>query len=617
LRIAFLCPATQRSSTAESKCRYGRGLKPAEAGCLFPRIRLQGASVALRPCRKSWRRAMSDNELEKSSHEHPKIVLRPGKLIEAVDQAEEALLEHCEQFGIFQRAGELVRIFSLPEPHEDGRLRRPKGTVQLELLGNTALTEVFNRVARWRRQESNRIVRVDCPPRIAAFYNTRTGSWRLPVLAGIISAPILREDGSVLEEPGYDTVTGLYLGSDEDSPEIPKRPTRADAEAALRILREPFAEFPFVSDGDRAAHIACILTAIQRRLLQACPIFGYSAPTQRSGKSLLAESVAIIATGKPAAATAISGEREEIRKMITSVLREGHSIINLDNMEHVLASPDLAMAITQSEYQDRALGTNRTLRLPTTVLWTATGNNLTFRGDLSSRALLSRIDPQMEAPEHRTFRIPDLRDYLKRNRKKLLAAALTVLRAYHVDGRPRQPVKPWGGFEDWSALIREPLVWLGMADPCQTRSVVVADDPEREESLAALRVLHEKFHHEEFTVKRILRRCNSSGTLRRAIETVAGGSQKEIDSRRLGWWLRRNKDRILGGLRLEAIGKSSGVVRWRMVEVLGGHRGHGGHSRPSGASAKRFPGPGNTPARDGTIKRFPRLPTKQQSNAKH
>ena len=442
-----------------------------------------------------------------SSDERPKISLKAGRLPKAIDQAEVALLQHCEKLGLFQRSGELVRIISLPERHEDGHLRRPKGSAQLELLSHTALTEVFNQIIRWRRENSDGAVHVDCPPKIAVFYMSRVGSWRLPVLTGIISASILRNDGSIIGKPGYDGATGLYLVWGEDLPKIADRPTRTDALAALQTLEAPFAEFPFVADRDRAVHVSCILTALQRPLLKACPIFGYSAPAQRSGKSLLAESVAIIATGKPAAATAISGDREETRKMITSALREAHSIINLDNVEQPLASPDLAKAITQSEYADRALGTNRMLHLPTTVLWTATGNNLVFRGDLSSRALLCRIDAKVESPEARSFQIPQLQTFIERNRSNLVAAALTILKAYYTAGRPRQQVKPWGGFEDWSASIREPLIWLGMADPCETRSAVLAEDPEREDSLAALRALHAEFEGSEFTAKRVRRHC--------------------------------------------------------------------------------------------------------------
>jgi len=319
----------------------------------------------------------------------------------------------------------------------------------------------------------------------------------------------------------------------------------------------------------------------------------------------LAESVAIIATGKPAPATAVSGDREEIRKMILSVFREGHPIVNLDNVEHPLASPALAQAITQSEYEDRLLGTSRMLHFPTSVLWTVTGNNLLFRGDLSSRALLCRIDPRMESPESRTFQIPRLVDHLKRHRKELVVAALTILRAYRVASRPRQQLKPWGGFDDWSASIRGPLVWLGLADPCHTRVGVLADDPEREGWSTALHALHKKFGDDEFTTKNILHECNNSGNLRRAMEAVAAGRHKEINSQSLGWFLRHTKDRVLSGLRLEHVGQASGVARWMVLEVSGGHSGQGGQYPASGV--KRFPRLGSTPAQDGAVKRFPRV----------
>ena len=275
--------------------------------------------------------------------------------------------------------------------------------------------------------------------------------------------------------------------------------------------------------------------------------------------------------------------------MITSVLREGHSIINLDNVEHPLTSPELAKAITQPEYQDRALGTNRMLRLPTNILWTVTGNNLSFRGDLSSRALLCRIDAKVEAPESRTFQIPHLQRYLEHNREELIVAALTILRAYHIGGCPRQPIKPWGGFEDWSASIREPLIWLEMADPCDSRSALIAEDPEREETLAALRTLREEFGESEFTAKRIMRRLKTSKLLRVAIEAVALGRNREIDPRSLGWWLRKNHDRITGGLRLEAVGKASGSARWRIVKIDSGDEGQSGHSPARNVGIMRFP----------------------------
>jgi hypothetical protein len=95
--------------------------------------------------------------------------------------------------------------------------------------------------------------------------------------------------------------------------------------------------------------------------------------------------------------------------MITSVLCEGHSIINLDNVEHPLASPDLAKAITQSEYQDRALGTNRMLRLTTNVLLTATGNNLIFVEICRVGPYSAGLMPEWNRPNRGPLRFHSLR----------------------------------------------------------------------------------------------------------------------------------------------------------------------------------------------------------------
>jgi hypothetical protein len=46
----------------------------------------------------------------------------------------------------------------------------------------------------------------------------------------------MRPDGSLLLTPGYDEQTRLLLIAPPPMPTIPDRPTRADAEAALKVL---------------------------------------------------------------------------------------------------------------------------------------------------------------------------------------------------------------------------------------------------------------------------------------------------------------------------------------------------------------------------------------------
>jgi putative DNA primase/helicase len=118
--------------------------------------------------------------------------------------------------------------------------------------------------------------------------------------------------------------------------------------------------------------------------------------------------------------------------------------------------------------------------LRTTVMWTATMKNFSAKGDMVRRALACRLDAKTERPEERVFTIKDLPQYLRDNREKLVTAALTILRAYHVAGSPRQNVTPWGSFDQWSRKIREPIVWLGLPDPWTTREFIVEADSDRD-----------------------------------------------------------------------------------------------------------------------------------------
>jgi hypothetical protein len=133
------------------------------------------------------------------------------------------------------------------------------------------------------------------------------------------------------------------------------------------------------------------------------------------------------------------------------------------------------------------LGESETRVVPTNVLFPPNGNNIRFKGDMVTRVIICRMDAGMENPGARKFD-RDLRVFVPANRPQLVAAALTVLRAFVAAGRPGvSELEPFARFEDWSNLIRGALVWLDEPDPLSTRDAVVAIDPERENLAALLR----------------------------------------------------------------------------------------------------------------------------------
>jgi hypothetical protein len=512
----------------------------------------------------------------------PTITVVAGEAPRAVDEAEEILIANAERLRVFQRSTEVVRAITLTEKRLSHGLRRDPGAVLLAPVNQNALTETLDRLITRQKfhrvKEKTEIVRIDCPGRIAMAYLSRMGLWRLPVLTGVISAPIMRPDGTVICRRGYDEETGLYLT--EDWPDLNGKPTLKDAREALTVLRRPFAEFPFVAAESESVHLAAMLTALQRRLLESAPLIGYDAPGQRNGKSLLAESVAILATGMPAPAMALSTNREEIRKAVHAALREGHTIVNLDNIDGPLGSPYLSMAITQPEYSDRLLGETKTLRLPTNLTWTATGNNLAFRGDLAVRAIVCRIDAKVERPEERKFEIPELKHYLIEHRRELVVAALTILRAYMVAGRPEQNLTPWGGFNEWSATIRAPLLWLSLKDPCLTRRNVIEDDPERTQSVALLFAWHAAVGDKPVQIARVIEAAGDRTDLHDALIAVAAKNNDtaKIDALRVSHWCRKNRDRVLRGLMLTKGEDHSDRATWRVSRMAD-------HPQPPGREA--------------------------------
>ncbi|MCU1546227.1 MAG: hypothetical protein JWP30_1327, partial [Homoserinimonas sp.] len=213
----------------------------------------------------------------------PTIRYVGGGLPEEVDAAEQALI--AADLGLYQRGALIVRAGSIAVSVGDERTARSHRIVEVDACG---LVEELTRAALWTKYDkrSETWVRINAPMAIANTYLARAGRWKLPVLAGIIDAPTLRADGSILSLPGYDTATGLLLVPRGAAlPVIPEHPTKADAKAALGVLKGLIEHFKFVGGVDESVALSSILTATIRPSLGTAPLHGFTAPTAGSGKS--------------------------------------------------------------------------------------------------------------------------------------------------------------------------------------------------------------------------------------------------------------------------------------------------------------------------------------------
>ncbi len=531
--------------------------------------------------------------------DRPAIEIVGGELPKTVDAAEAALLRDTGE-TIYQRAGRLVRVLREGSGSVTRAFSREAGSLVIGSVDVPFLTERLTQAASWLKKTSKgkhgRLTRVDCPERIARTLAAR-GRWAVPELNGTIESPTLRPDGSVLCVPGYDDQTGLLFDPGSVKfPAIDPSPSRSDGLNSLALFQDLLSGFPFADESEREAGVppigsdfgvavAAILTALVRRSLRTAPMHAFRAPKMASGKSLMADVVAMIATGRACAVTTFSDDPNEERKKWLSILLEGDSVVNIDNVERPLGGSVLCSILSQQFFKDRMLGENRTASVSTSMTILATGNNLQFEGDLSTRAIPCDLDPRVERPEERVF-TRDLYQYVPANRGALVAGGLTILRAYIAAGRPPQGAPRFGRFEDWDTLVRSALLWLGVGDPCAGRSRIEAQDPTRQGLVQVLTAWKEALPGRASTVAEARRRAEGGslpadfsgvGTgdpkllsgvadrLKEALVAVAADRSGEINSRILGKFLSKYENRIEGGLHFERGETRDGVMTWRVV----------------------------------------------------
>jgi len=253
-------------------------------------------------------------------------------------------------------------------------------------------------------------------------------------------------------------------------------------------------------------------------------------------------------------------------------------VVSFDNISKPLQDDTLCKVLTQPVADDRLLGIMANVKLPTCKTWLGTGVNLVVRGrDMVRRVLKCRIDPGMERPEERTFDYV-LRDYVMERRTKLVAAALTIMRAYIAAGRPPQNIAPYGGFEEWSTMVRAPLVWLGCDDPCGSRDDVEDADPDTEKLAGLLDGLEldDRFKAEPFTVAEVIKKTSKNaadvaaygGDLSALHEVVAALCwEGKINARAVGNAFSKYRGRIIGGRRLIRAGTRNKVAVWKVETV--------------------------------------------------
>jgi putative DNA primase/helicase len=370
----------------------------------------------------------------------------------------------------------------------------------------------------------------------------------------------LRLDGSLLDAAGYDCKTRLYHQVDPGLrlPVIKEMPTRDDALAVLARIKDLVSGFCFKGDTDLAVGLSGILTAVLRGAMSVAPLHLIRAPTAGTGKSFLVDLASTIATGRRCPVISAGRTEEELEKRLGSLLLAGVPIISIDNATNDLGGEALCQATERHLSQVRILGKSEMPEIESRATIFATGNNISVRGDMIRRVLIATLDANEERPELRKFSFNPVQR-AKSNRGALIADVITIARAYRAAGMP-EVCGPIGSYDEWSAMVRAPLIWLGEADPVKSMETARDEDQTLSAERQLIDHLTEHLEHlRPYTAKQITdiaceRYCDTyrHPEFHELLMTRVGKG-RELTSLIVGLrWLKAVAGKVFGACRLDA-----------------------------------------------------------------
>ena len=281
----------------------------------------------------------------------------------------------------------------------------------------------------------------------------------IPFVRAINTAPLVSMSGNVIDGVGLDRGTGLVHRIDPllraCVPAEP--PTEQAVRDAVSFLFDEWLVDVALDGVGKAVAIMLAMTLIERALLPERPAFFVTAGQRGGGKTTLANMTTLAGLGRPAAAAAWSDNAEERKKALFAYLRQGVACLAWDNIARgaAISCPHIEAPLTAAETSDRVLGVSRVETVPSTTVQIFTGNSITPRGDMASRALMLTLNVNRPDPENRIFAHADPLAWTQANRPKIVRALYKLLIAGAIARPQNQEAKT--RFKTWWRLVGWPM----------------------------------------------------------------------------------------------------------------------------------------------------------------
>jgi hypothetical protein len=411
------------------------------------------------------------------------------------------------------------------------------------------------------------------PPR--TILNALSGSDDIsfPELRSVSRVALFNRDGQLRTQRGYDDGLKVYLDPIYEPLPVPETPTQEQVDIAVSWLFEAIRDFPFsdLFDGSeqaaiksddkdddgfllpnlergrssRANAIAMLLQPFARNLIDGpTPSYHIDKASPGTGAGYLADVAYIVAEGRPATIQTMSNANEEFRKAITATLREGSSIIFIDNINRHVDSGDLAAALTSGVWRDRILGQSETVTIPITSMWLMAGNNLTFSHELMRRNVPIRMDAATPNPAHdrgrNEFKHFPLQPWLLANRSMLVWACHVLIANWIAKGRPEGNAFVHS-FDQWSMVMAGILEAAGIEGFLDnvTNYLEMKDDEQAGNGSVAQLIASER-GTEEFTTSEAVLALRDKMSQQWLVELPIQGNTEAAQLASFGKWFKKN-----------------------------------------------------------------------------
>jgi hypothetical protein len=356
------------------------------------------------------------------------------------DEFAKAVVKALPEDVIYNRGGVLVEILGEP------------GHRKLEIVTSDRMRIIIDRHMRL-------VLNARKSKKLCQLYRNATREWANLIIASINDSIGIRPMNLFTNYPVYNTEwkiskPGWHEGTFYDEPpELSGIKPKVDV--GWGIIEDLLVDFPFSGDADMENFVSLLLTPmIKPAILGNVPLFLVKSSLPRTGKTKLAEQVlGGIYLGEETPAMQWSSNEDERDKRILAVLKQGDTLLHVDNVSAYMDSPALASLVTSKYYQGRLLGKSQMMRLENSLTIVATANNPRATGEIVKRTVPITLQPETESPELRDdFKHPHLFKYVLNRRPRVWEWMMGMIEHYKNSGFPATKMK-MGGFEGWMSAM--------------------------------------------------------------------------------------------------------------------------------------------------------------------